>query len=343
MYYKFTPILKNTIWGGTKIAPFKNIQTSLRKVGESWEISGVPGNETIVSGGPYAGRNLNDLVAEQKEALVGKANYERFGNEFPLLIKFIDARDDLSIQVHPTDEIAHRQGRERGKTEMWYLMPSEPEATLLCGLEKHITPDEYKRMVSEKTIVDAIARYPVHEGDCFFLPAGRIHAIGSGCFLAEIQQTSDVTYRIYDFDRHDDLGRPRELHTELAAQALNYKVEDEYRTDYMDEQNRSNLVIDSPYFSVRVTELTRPFHRNLLKYDSFVISMCLQGDCLLKMRADGQEVILREGHSCLIPAAIADYDIVPLKFRARVLDAFIDNMDRSMAGIVTRFLHLTQK
>jgi lactose/L-arabinose transport system permease protein len=189
MYYKFTPILKNTIWGGTKIAPFKNIQTQLRKVGESWEISGVPGNETIVSGGPYAGRNLNDLVAEQKEALVGKANYERFGNEFPLLIKFIDARDDLSIQVHPTDEIAHRQGRERGKTEMWYLMPSEPEATLLCGLKKHITPDEYKRMVSEKTIVDAIARYPVHEGDCFFLPAGRIHAIGSGCFLAEIQQS----------------------------------------------------------------------------------------------------------------------------------------------------------
>ena len=158
MYYKFTPILKNTIWGGTKIAPFKNIQTQLRKVGESWEISGVPGNETVVSGGPYAGRNLNDLVAEQKEALVGKANYDRFGNEFPLLIKFIDARDDLSIQVHPTDEIAHRQGRERGKTEMWYLMPSEPEATLLCGLKKHITPDEYKRMVSEKTIVDAIAR-----------------------------------------------------------------------------------------------------------------------------------------------------------------------------------------
>ena len=151
MYYKFTPILKNTIWGGTKIAPFKNIQTQLRKVGESWEISGVPGNETIVSGGPDAGRNLNDLVAEQKEALVGKANYDRFGNEFPLLIKFIDARDDLSIQVHPTDEIAHRQGRERGKTEMWYLMPSEPEATLLCGLKKHITPDEYKRMVSEKT------------------------------------------------------------------------------------------------------------------------------------------------------------------------------------------------
>lgn len=301
MYYKFTPILKNTIWGGTKIAPFKNIQTQLRKVGESWEISGVPGNETIVSGGPYAGRNLNDLVAEQKEALVGKANYERFGNEFPLLIKFIDARDDLSIQVHPTDEIAHRQGRERGKTEMWYLMPSEPEATLLCGLKKHITPNEYKRMVSEKTIVDAIARYPVHEGDCFFLPAGRIHAIGSGCFLAEIQQTSDVTYRIYDFDRHDDLGRPRELHTELAAESINYDVLPDYQTHYTPAKNQRVQLVECPYFTTSVYDLDQPINLDYTSLDSFVILIGLSGAGIVT-EADGTRFVLRAGETILLPA-----------------------------------------
>jgi len=301
MYYKFTPILKNTIWGGTKIAPFKNIQTQLRKVGESWEISGVPGNETIVSGGPDAGRNLNDLVAEQKEALVGKANYERFGNEFPLLIKFIDARDDLSIQVHPTDEIAHRQGRERGKTEMWYLMPSEPEATLLCGLKKHITPDEYKRMVSEKTIVDAIARYPVHEGDCFFLPAGRIHAIGSGCFLAEIQQTSDVTYRIYDFDRHDDLGRPRELHTELAAESINYDVLPDYQTHYTPAKNQRVQLVECPYFTTSVYDLDQPIDLDYTSLDSFVILIGLSGAGIVT-EADGTRFVLRAGETILLPA-----------------------------------------
>ncbi len=301
MYYKFTPILKNTIWGGTKIAPFKNIQTSLRKVGESWEISGVPGNETVVSGGPYEGRNLNDLVAEQKEALVGKANYERFGNEFPLLIKFIDARDDLSIQVHPTDEIAHRQGRERGKTEMWYLMPSEPEATLLCGLKKHITPDEYKQMVSEKTIVDAIARYPVHEGDCFFLPAGRIHAIGSGCFLAEIQQTSDVTYRIYDFDRHDDLGRPRELHTELAAESINYDVLPDYQTHYTPAKNQRVQLVECPYFTTSVYDLDQPINLDYTALDSFVILIGLSGAGIVT-EADGTRFVLRAGETILLPA-----------------------------------------
>ena len=299
--FKFSPILKNTIWGGTKIAPFKNIHTQLRKIGESWEVSGVPGNETVVSEGPYAGRKLNDLVAEQKEKLVGRANYERFGNEFPLLIKFIDARDDLSIQVHPTDEIAHRQGRERGKTEMWYLMPSEPDATLLCGLRKQITPEEYKQMVSEKTIVDAIARYPVKEGDCFFLPAGRIHAIGSGCFLAEIQQTSDVTYRIYDFDRHDDLGRPRELHTELAAESINYEVLPDYQTHYTPQKNQGVQLVECPYFTTSVYDLTEPMTIDYSELDSFVILIGLSGAGIVT-EADGSRFVLRAGETVLLPA-----------------------------------------
>ena len=299
--FKFFPILKNTIWGGTKIAPFKNIHTQLRKIGESWEVSGVPGNETVVSEGPYAGRKLNDLVAELKEQLVGRANYERFGNEFPLLIKFIDARDDLSIQVHPTDEIAHRQGRERGKTEMWYLMPSEPDATLLCGLRKQITPEEYKQMVSEKTIVDAIARYPVKEGDCFFLPAGRIHAIGSGCFLAEIQQTSDVTYRIYDFDRHDDLGRPRELHTELAAESINYEVLPDYQTHYTPQKDQGVQLVECPYFITSVYDLTEPMTIDYSELDSFVILIGLSGAGIVT-EPDGSRFVLRAGETVLLPA-----------------------------------------
>ncbi len=202
-YYKFEPLLKQTLWGGDKIIPFKKLNAQMENVGESWEISGVKDNETIAVGD---GRSLNQLVRDLKGQLVGEANYNRFGDEFPLLIKFIDARQDLSIQVHPTDEIAHRQGKSRGKTEMWFVMDSAPEAKLYNGLKLQITPEQYKQMVEDDTICDALAQYEVKEGDCFFIPAGRIHAIGAGCFLAEIQQTSDVTYRIYDFKRKDKDG-----------------------------------------------------------------------------------------------------------------------------------------
>ena len=189
---KFEPLLKQTLWGGDKIIPFKHLNETLESVGESWEISGVKDNETIVSEGEYKGKSLNQLVRELKGKLVGQENYERFGDEFPLLIKFIDARQDLSIQVHPTDEIAHRQGKTRGKTEMWYALESAPGAQLYNGLKQQITPEQYKQMVENDTITDALARYEVNEGDVFFIPAGRIHAIGAGCFVAEIQQTSDV-------------------------------------------------------------------------------------------------------------------------------------------------------
>ena len=183
--YKFEPLLKQTLWGGDKIIPFKHLNDTLENVGESWEISGVKDNETIVSEGEYKGKSLNQLVRELKGKLVGQENYERFGDEFPLLIKFIDARQDLSIQVHPSDEIAHRQGKPRGKTEMWYVMESAADAKLYNGLKMKITPDEYKQMVAEDTICDALAQYAVKDGDCFFIPAGRIHAIGAGCYLAE--------------------------------------------------------------------------------------------------------------------------------------------------------------
>ena len=228
---KFNPLLVQTLWGGEKIIPFKHLNSDLTQVGESWEISGVKGNETVVSEGEFKGKRLNELVDELKGKLVGEANYKRFGNDFPLLIKFIDARQELSIQVHPTDELAQKRGKHRGKTEMWYIMDSDENAKLRAGMKEKITPEQYNQMVEDDTITETIAEYKVKEGDCFFLPAGRIHSIGTGCFLAEIQQTSDVTYRIYDFKRKDKDGNYRELHTEEAAECIDYNVEPNYRTE----------------------------------------------------------------------------------------------------------------
>ena len=298
---KFQPLLKQTLWGGDKIVTFKHLDSQLENVGESWEISGVKDNETIVKEGPLKGKSLNEVVAELKDRLVGKENYQRFGDEFPLLIKFIDARQDLSIQVHPNDEIAHKQGKPRGKTEMWYLMESEPGAKLYCGLKKQITPDQYKEMVDNDTICDALAQYEVKEGDCFFLPAGRIHAIGPGCFLAEIQQTSDVTYRIYDYKRKDKNGNYRELHTKLAAESINYQVENDYRTHYVGRLNKGVSLVQCPYFCTAVYDLNEPMMLDYSELDSFVILIGLKGEGKI-IDNEGNEVSIMAGDTLLIPA-----------------------------------------
>ncbi len=298
---KFQPLLKQTLWGGDKIVTFKHLDSQLENVGESWEISGVKDNETIVKEGPLKGKSLNEVVAELKDRLVGKENYQRFGDEFPLLIKFIDARQDLSIQVHPNDEIAHKQGKPRGKTEMWYLMESEPGAKLYCGLKKQITPDQYKEMVDNDTICDALAQYEVKEGDCFFLPAGRIHAIGPGCFLAEIQQTSDVTYRIYDYKRKDKNGNYRELHTKLAAESINYQVENDYRTHYVGRLNKGVSLVQCPYFCTAVYDLNEPMTLDYSELDSFVILIGLKGEGRITDN-EGNEVSFMAGDTLLIPA-----------------------------------------
>ena len=297
-YFKFQPLLKQTLWGGDKIIPFKHLSTVMENVGESWEISGVKDNETIAAGD---GRSLNQLVRDMKGRLVGEANYQRFGDEFPLLIKLIDARQDLSIQVHPTDEIAHRQGRERGKTEMWYVMDSEPDAKLYNGLKLQITPEQYKQMVADDTICDALAQYSVKEGDCFFIPAGRIHAIGAGCFLAEIQQTSDVTYRIYDFKRKDKDGNYRQLHTQEASESINYTVLDDYRTHYQPQTNESQLLVECPYFTTAVYDLTETMTIDYSDLDSFVILIGMKGEGTLTI--DGETVAFSAGETILVPAS----------------------------------------
>lgn len=279
--------------------------------------------------------------SKMPEAILGREVVKRYGGKMPLLVKFIDARGDLSVQVHPDDAMAQREHGKFGKTEMWYVLDAEPGACLYSGFKEELSAFDYKRRVEDGTIIDALARHEVHAGDVFYIPAGRVHAICSGVLLAEVQQSSDVTYRIYDYNRVGLDGKPRELHTELAAKALSYQVEDEYRTEYSTEENRANRVVESPFFSVRVTELEEAFHRNLVKYDSFIITMCLKGDCRIRIRSTQEEVVLKEGFSCLIPAAIADYDVIPVAGRTKVLDAFIDNMDRSIGRRITRFLHIT--
>ena len=305
---KFNPLLVQTLWGGEKIIPFKHLNSDLTQVGESWEISGVKGNETVVSEGEFKGKKLNELVDELKGKLVGEANYKRFGNDFPLLIKFIDARQELSIQVHPTDELAQKRGKLRGKTEMWYIMDSDENAKLRAGMKEKITPEQYKEMVENDTITEAIAEYKVKEGDCFFLPAGRIHSIGTGCFLAEIQQTSDVTYRIYDFKRKDKDGNYRELHTEEAAECIDYNVEPNYRTEYTPVKNEGVALVECPYFTTAVYDLNEPMTLDYSELDSFVILSGLKGSGEITDN-EGNTTTLCEGETILIPATTSEVKV----------------------------------
>ena len=340
--FLFTPNLHPVVWGGNQLRPYKGLAPSPEPIGESWEVSVVPGSTSIISNGPYAGRDLISLVTEHPEAILGKAVNERYQGQFPLLVKFIDAKRDLSIQVHPNDEMALREHGKRGKSEMWYIIKADEGAHLYAGFNQSITPYEYQKRVEDGTITEVLADHPVKAGDVFYLPAGRVHAICGGILLAEVQQSSDVTYRIFDYNRPGMDGKPRELHTELAAQALDFHVEDNYRTEYAETSNKAVQIIDSPYFSARVLEVLKPFHRDLRKYDSFIITMCMEGNCKIRVRNTGEEVFLQQGNSTLIPAAIADYDILPQTTKTRLMDVFIDNRTPTIPQNLTRFLHFTR-
>jgi mannose-6-phosphate isomerase len=317
--FKFEPLLKQTIWGGNKIVAFKHIQSDMENVGESWEVSGVPGDESVVANGECKGKTLNEVLAEMKQKLVGEENYKRFGDRFPLLIKFIDARQDLSIQVHPDDETAHRQGKAMGKTEMWYVMDSDEDASLKVGLKKKITPEEYARMVEDDTICDALGNYKVKSGDSFFIPAGRIHAICSGSFIAEIQQTSDVTYRIYDYKRKDKNGNYRELHTKEAAEAIDYTVLDDYRTEYTPVKNEATQLVSCPLFTTAVYDLTEPMTLDYSELDSFVILIALKGEGSI-LTSSGNSYSFREGESILLPATT---EMVKVEGNIKFLETFV--------------------
>lgn len=367
--FLFEPNLHPVVWGGHRLITYKGLTTDKAinslptgrvgeslSIGESWEVSAVPSSTSIISNGDYAGQKLTDVIDMAPVGILGEAVAKQYGGKLPLLVKFIDAERDLSIQVHPNDEMAQREHGKMGKSEMWYIIDAKPCSYLYAGFKKHITPEQFKKLLEDSAnqesipsggagggLISALARHEVHKGDVFYLPAGRVHAICGGILLAEVQQSSDVTYRIFDYNRPGMDGKPRELHTELAAEALDFNVQDDYRTHYSEPSQSANPVVNSPYFNVRVTEITDTFHRNLIKYDSFIITMCIKGDCVIKIRETGDEIRLNEGNSCLIPAAIADYDVIPLNHKTRILDAFIDNKDRSLGRMVTRFLHITRK
>ena len=308
--YKFRPILKSLIWGGEKIAPYKGIATDMKAIGESWEISGVKGNESVVAGGADDGMTIPELIARDKEQLLGKKNFDRFGMEFPLLIKFIDARQDLSIQVHPDDTLAWERHQSKGKTEMWYVVDADPGSSLRSGFAKKVTPEEYEASIADNTITDLLAEYDIHAGDLFFLPAGRIHSIGAGAFIAEIQQTSNITYRIYDFNRVDANGNPRELHTEQSKAVIDYSVQDDYRTHYAAADDQRTELVSCPYFTTALYNLTKAHTIELASLDSFVIVICTEGEGTITDN-NGEQMQVRQGESILVPATANALDIVP--------------------------------
>lgn len=318
---KFQPILKKIIWGGSDICEFKKISPKQDGIGESWEISGVEGNVSVVANGELAGKPLDEVLQIHKAELVGEKVYEKFGDTFPLLIKFIDARDDLSIQVHPNDELAKEKHNSFGKTEMWYVVKATPDAFLYSGFATAITPEEYIKTVKNNTFTDKLQKFNVKPGDVFFLPAGRVHAIGSGCFIAEIQQTSNITYRIYDYNRKDSQGNSRELHTELAKDAIDYKVYNNYQTEYSPHINHPVELVSCEYFTTNLLEMDIPLARHYEHLDSFVIYICMQGHCTLKDNK-GNSMFIEQGETVLLPADTQSTLIIPSE-TTKILETFV--------------------
>lgn len=320
--FKFKTIFKDKIWGGNKIKThLKKDFGSLPNCGETWEISAVKGNVSVVANGNLAGNNLAQLIEEYQHKLVGNKVYQRFGNEFPLLIKFIDANDDLSIQVHPDDTLAKARHNSFGKTEMWYVLQADEGATLISGFNQKVDEQTYLNKLNNGQINDILNKEQVNTGDVFFLPAGRVHTIGKGLMIAEIQQTSDITYRIYDFDRVDDKGQKRELHTEEALAAIDYNVYANYKSEYEKTPNQVNEVVACPYFKTNFMDLTAPLKRKYKNLDTFKILICVAG--AFSVVANNYPINVGLGECILIPATVEEIEILT-NTGAKILETYID-------------------
>ncbi|SHF54834.1 mannose-6-phosphate isomerase, type 1 [Flavobacterium fontis] len=312
----FNPIIKERIWGGTKLRDVLHKPIVSNISGESWELSTVPGDVSVVANGALEGTDLNAVVALNPKAVLGKKVVAQFGDQFPLLFKFLDAREDLSIQVHPNDALAKERHNSFGKTEMWYVMQADPGAQLIVGFKEDSNAEAYKTALAQHQVVDLLAKHSVQKGDVFFLETGTVHAIGAGTLIAEIQQTSDITYRIYDFDRRDDQGNLRELHTELALEAINYQRTESKKT-YAQNTNVSNVMVDCPYFTTSFIPLTDTASVHCTN-DSFTVLMVMEGDCTLLYGDKKME--LTKGTTILLPAAL---EAVQLKGNAELLEITI--------------------
>ena len=304
---KFAPILKEKIWGGDKLVTKLNKNSLLKNIGESWEISDVENNVSIVSNGDLKGKSLKELLQIYKANLIGKNNFTNFGDKFPLLIKFIDAKQDLSIQVHPNDELSKKYHNSFGKTEMWYIIDADKKAKLILGFKDTITPKEYVHLLKKKKIMTVLNSENVKKGDAFFIEPGTVHSIGSGIVLAEIQQTSDITYRIYDFDRVDADGNKRELHTKLAIEALNFNNKIDTKRDYSTKINTLNNIVICNYFKTNFIPVVNEKVIDYSKTDSFVIFMCVEGNATISIFDNSETVTF--GETVLIPATAEEVRI----------------------------------
>ncbi len=313
---QFQPILKDRIWGGTKLKTYLNKPITTEITGESWEISTVENDVSIIANGFFKGKSLNELINEFPEAVLGTKVCKQFGKQFPLLFKYLDAREDLSIQVHPNDELAKKRHNSFGKTEMWYVMQADVDAKLIVGFKEKSSPKEYLKSLENKTIIDILDTKKVKKGDVFFLSTGTVHAIGSGTVIAEIQQTSDITYRIYDFNRVDANGNARELHVDLALDAINYNVVDAQK-NYTKVENEANVMVDCPYFTTNFIPLdgAMKFDKNK---ESFSVYMCVEGSFELLYKEEKYDY--KTGDSLLIPAKMTGFEI---KGKASVLEIYI--------------------
>ncbi|MCL2414840.1 MAG: class I mannose-6-phosphate isomerase [Bacteroidales bacterium] len=317
---KFTPILKDKIWGGSKIAKMQISDDATENTGEAWILSGVENDETPVANGFLAENTVNELIEVYMEELVGEKNFEAFGNEFPLLYKVIDADDDLSIQVHPNDKLALKRHDCNGKSEMWYVMDAEKDAEIILGFNQDMNQPKFLKNLENNTILDILAQQKVQSGDAYYIPSGCIHAIRKGVLLAEIQQTSDITYRVWDWNRVDENGNSRELHVEEAFEAIDYNARNGGATRSQGIINGTSSLIKTPYFHTNEIILTQGVEKNYTDLDSFVTLFCVKGQGTIV--ANDVSVEIKTGELVLIPANIDIVRIFPTN-SMRILETYI--------------------
>lgn len=313
---QFEPILKERIWGGEKLKTVLNKPITSKITGESWELSTVEGDVSVVANGELKGKSLTEIIDMMPDDILGTAVHKRFGKQFPLLFKYLDAREDLSIQVHPNDELAKKRHNSFGKTEMWYIMQADKDARIIVGFKEKSNADEYLENLKNKTLLSILDDVKVKEGDVFFLETGTVHAIGAGLVVAEIQQTSDITYRLYDFDRVDAQGKTRELHIDLALEAINYNKVDTYRP-YNKEINQSNAIVDCPYFTTNFIPLDGA-EAVTKTGNTFTVYMCVDGK--FELEYDSVVYKYKKGDTVLVPAAMTDF---VLSGKASILEIYI--------------------
>ncbi|NKI33440.1 type I phosphomannose isomerase catalytic subunit [Croceivirga thetidis] len=305
--FKFAPIMKDRLWGGDKLQKLFDKPSETDTTGESWELSAVKGDVSVVSNGELSGSSLQELIDSYGPDLMGQSVIDRFGNDFPILIKFIDAKQDLSIQLHPHDDLAKERHNSFGKTEMWYIMDADPGAKLIVGFNKDVEKQDYVESLENDTLLDLLNYEEVSEGDTFFINTGKIHAIGAGVMLAEIQQTSDITYRVFDFNRRDKNGNLRELHTDLAVDAIDYKKKEDFKVSYSKTTDVVNPMVDCPYFKTEYLNLAKNIAIDVSNRDSFTIFMCVKGSASISN--DWGDVEIQKGETILVPAASTKIDI----------------------------------